>query len=452
MKLSSKLFLSLALVTFLAVPTGVTFANVDMSQMTIQKVSSVQSVAEMEALIAKLQAMIKAQSSMPKAELSTFSSNVAVINKTNCAAPIARVLKFGDKGEDVRVLNDSLEKEGFKIEGDRATFSSATLSAVNSYQLRNKEAILTKNGLTSPTGIVGVSTREKLNEKYCAPTVTKTGRSDVQPAYVSAYPITIVTPTMDQQLEKGSSLKVKWSFNSSAPKEFLLRVSDGKGQSFFPGEAVITENGVYSWGGDGSIPGFMKKVGKYQLQFLGLDKTDTPSDNPVISDLITFFVVKKLDEPKNSSLTMVYPNGGEIFTQGGTYDASPVTWKSKNVSSVYLKLQNAQGYTFGVSENMDNDGSYVWTVPTTLPNGQYKMSVISSNTDAGDYSDKFFLISNPASPDINDDGKVDGEDLGLLLGAWGACTANPCPGDITGEGFVDNEDTNKLLAHWGPLP
>ena len=54
----------------------------------------------------------------------------------------------------------------------------------------------------------------------------------------------------------------------------------------------------------------------------------------------------------------------------------------------------------------------------------------------------------PCNGDFNNDGKVDGEDLGALLGAWG--TFN-CDIDIAGDKscLIDGEDLGALLGNWG---
>ncbi len=48
--------------------------------------------------------------------------------------------------------------------------------------------------------------------------------------------------------------------------------------------------------------------------------------------------------------------------------------------------------------------------------------------------------------DLNCDGVVDGADLGLLLGSWGACAG--CPADLNGDGAVDGADLGMLLGAW----
>ncbi|MFO0783467.1 MAG: hypothetical protein U0636_07270 [Phycisphaerales bacterium] len=54
---------------------------------------------------------------------------------------------------------------------------------------------------------------------------------------------------------------------------------------------------------------------------------------------------------------------------------------------------------------------------------------------------------NNASPcDFTGDGVVDGQDLGILLGAWGPCRG--CPQDVNQDGVVDGEDLGLLLGWW----
>lgn len=54
----------------------------------------------------------------------------------------------------------------------------------------------------------------------------------------------------------------------------------------------------------------------------------------------------------------------------------------------------------------------------------------------------------PTAPnaDLNADGRVDGADLGILLGAWGACAG--CAADLNADGRVDGADLGMLLGAW----
>jgi hypothetical protein len=52
--------------------------------------------------------------------------------------------------------------------------------------------------------------------------------------------------------------------------------------------------------------------------------------------------------------------------------------------------------------------------------------------------------------DLNGDGSVDGQDLGILLGAWGPCESAECPADLNLDGAVNGQDLGILLGAWGP--
>jgi formylglycine-generating enzyme required for sulfatase activity len=56
--------------------------------------------------------------------------------------------------------------------------------------------------------------------------------------------------------------------------------------------------------------------------------------------------------------------------------------------------------------------------------------------------------------DLNFDGDVNGEDLGIVLSAWGPCMAGAptCSADISQDGAVDGVDLGLLLAAWGSCP
>jgi hypothetical protein len=64
-------------------------------------------------------------------------------------------------------------------------------------------------------------------------------------------------------------------------------------------------------------------------------------------------------------------------------------------------------------------------------------------------------ILPPAAPpcpaDLNNDGVVNGADLGLMLGSWGVCPA-PCKADLNSDGIVNGADLGLLLGAWGVCP
>jgi cytochrome c peroxidase len=60
------------------------------------------------------------------------------------------------------------------------------------------------------------------------------------------------------------------------------------------------------------------------------------------------------------------------------------------------------------------------------------------------------IAGGDATGDLNQDGSVDGIDLGLLLASWGPCpVTGPCSADLNGDRNVDGMDLGPMLASWG---
>ena len=58
------------------------------------------------------------------------------------------------------------------------------------------------------------------------------------------------------------------------------------------------------------------------------------------------------------------------------------------------------------------------------------------------------LAPAPCDSDLKADGRVDGADLGLLLGSWGGSGA----ADLNGDGTVNGADLGALLGAFGDCP
>ncbi|MFO0784478.1 MAG: hypothetical protein U0636_12450 [Phycisphaerales bacterium] len=61
------------------------------------------------------------------------------------------------------------------------------------------------------------------------------------------------------------------------------------------------------------------------------------------------------------------------------------------------------------------------------------------------------LLGDNCEGDVDLNGTVDGQDLGLLLGKWGV-PAHGLPEDLDLDGSVDGEDLGLLLGSWGECP
>lgn len=95
-----------------------------------------------------------------------------------------------------------------------------------------------------------------------------------------------------------------------------------------------------------------------------------------------------------SSITVLYPNGGEQWQKGTT---QLIKWNSTNVSTVYIKLRKGNDTYSGaegtITTTTANAYYFQWTVPTTLPDGSdYAIRVIDGNGNVLDDSDGQFSI------------------------------------------------------------
>ncbi len=96
---------------------------------------------------------------------------------------------------------------------------------------------------------------------------------------------------------------------------------------------------------------------------------------------------------------------------------------------------------------------------TTLP--ETRDEGLSSQTGAVDLASAFVCapagcrLSCVCPSDLNDDGVVNGADLGILLGAWGPINSTSgCDrsADVDGNDVVDGADLGILLGSWGECP
>ena len=70
------------------------------------------------------------------------------------------------------------------------------------------------------------------------------------------------------------------------------------------------------------------------------------------------------------------------------------------------------------------------------------------NTMVGPFNIEIIAPAAPACPaDLNQDGVVNGADLGLMLGSWGPCPG--CAADLNADGIVNGADLGLLLGSWG---
>jgi hypothetical protein len=98
-----------------------------------------------------------------------------------------------------------------------------------------------------------------------------------------------------------------------------------------------------------------------------------------------------------ATITVQSPNGGELWYKGDTYS---ITWESSNIgNSIDIILTNTDNpsNSFVIITNLENQGSYSWTIQENISTGKkYKIKIQDSNNQSVyDESNQPFSISNP---------------------------------------------------------
>ncbi len=94
------------------------------------------------------------------------------------------------------------------------------------------------------------------------------------------------------------------------------------------------------------------------------------------------------------SITVTYPNGGEIWNNGSRYT---IRWDAlgSTGSSVRIELYESLFHDQDIAGSTANDGTHIVTVPSdTAESSWYKLRILSTTNDSySDYSDEFFTIA-----------------------------------------------------------
>ena len=94
--------------------------------------------------------------------------------------------------------------------------------------------------------------------------------------------------------------------------------------------------------------------------------------------------------PNNNNITVVSPNGGENWLAG---TSNTITWTSTVSDDVKIELYKGGSILYTIANSISNNGSYLWTLPDTLPSGNDFKVKITSVLDSSitDYSDSGFV-------------------------------------------------------------
>jgi hypothetical protein len=133
---------------------------------------------------------------------------------------------------------------------------------------------------------------------------------------------------------------------------------------------------------------------KHNLRF---EASIEPAASLKSTDFFLDDIEVTITPPPSGELKLTVPNGGEVWCMGERYT---IEWESSNVEGnvkIDLICDDCESLTQTtlVSET-ENDGAYIWRVPTTLePSKQYKIKITSiDDASIYDESDDYFEIKD----------------------------------------------------------
>lgn len=147
---------------------------------------------------------------------------------------------------------------------------------------------------------------------------------------------------------------------------------------------------------------------------------------------------------------------GDSMVVGARY-AGP-EYSSFGPGAAYLFKRGRGGWEFSSllgSKTAEEEAEFGWSV--AIDGGHVAIGAPFQDSRSPDTGGLYVLSDSDLDgvpdqcdldpdPDINDDGVIDGEDLGAILGSWGICDG--CPADVNQDGIVDGIDLGIVLGAW----
>lgn len=366
-------------------------------------------------------------------------------------------LKIGNQGPAVSALKTALIYQGVLAEKNAAisdtpnVFDETTASAVSAFQEKYASEILAPSGLSNGTGFLGASTRAKLNQLYGCGSNFDTNNADTRNKIFSLINRGNLTAAEKQWIHNltGGSLWKNLGFTEEEMKKItsVLNLPDNPISttqpsitSVYPNSAssgmtvvvygnklnsTVTNmvsicsntscgnyNGVVS--ADGNKVTFTVPVipaGTYNLNIIDLVA------NGGSTSVVPFTVTSSGTSATQPSITVLSPNGGEVFTPSATSATMLVRWTnpvgfSSSNSTVTINMCTvgaqtttcpASGSTNMVS-GLTNTGQYqanIWANGSPSPAGKYILNITATRSDgstnAFGSSASYFTITSPTS-------------------------------------------------------
>ncbi len=214
-------------------------------------------------------------------------------------------------------------------------------------------------------------------------------------AFAYSQSITVTNPHSGQTWYKGNTYTITWTKSGSMNANVKIRLYQG-GVKILSITNSTPNNGSYSWPVPNSLPS-----GTYKIRVKTID-------NAVYDDSEVFEIANPL--PSGGSISITHPAAGECWEKGSTHT---ITWTKSGSMNANVKIRLFQSSTkvLNITNSTPNNGSYPWTVPTTLSDGTYYIRVKTIDNAVFDNGGYFYIKSSC------DEGSGPSFDLGRFTAA-----------------------------------
>jgi len=233
-------------------------------------------------------------------------------------------------------------------------------------------------------------------------------------------PKIVGVPAIPEGIQAGQSVNFSWSSQDEDNDDLVWRVSWGDG---IEGWTTCPTNNLSNGQGWKYSPShFWAAAGIYTVKTTVSDcKGGTSSQSFTVNVGVATAVPTTPVSSVTPTLTVIFPNGGETWYMGKTYD---ILWKSSGVEKVYIAAKvfkdGVSVGSLGIASSLDNvsaaSGKYSWTpnsnhllegnqIKIEISNTEIPVSGISTpETLPSDESDNYFKIisSGTGLKDVED--------------------------------------------------
>jgi len=219
-------------------------------------------------------------------------------------------------------------------------------------------------------------------------TVVGSTNHDISNGNFSIHPgsITVGSPNGGEIWQMGSTYPILWTDNICED----VRIELWKGSVFNSLITAVTpSSGTFTW----TIPNTLTPGNDYRVKILSVEP-NTYSNNVFDFSDAHFTICT------GQYITVISPNGGEMWARGSTHC---ITWIDNITQNVRIELWKGNIFQSLITASTPSTGSCYWAIPSTQPVGNdYKVKIMALNSSGNltlyDFSDNNFSIICMAPP------------------------------------------------------